>query len=98
MRYRAFTSFTRSQHHNNSCLCICPCFLTWLIYELHHDKTCFFIIQNSKPLTIFCGCTAWFVSDLVGNPEDRFFFDMAHMILTLVIMAMERMNKRKEVI
>ena len=25
----------------------------------------------SKPLAIFCGCTARFVSDLVGNP-DRF--------------------------
>ena len=25
-----------------------------------------------KALAIFCGCTARFVSDLVGNPEDRF--------------------------
>ena len=25
-----------------------------------------------KPLVIFCGCSAPFVSDLVGNPEDRF--------------------------
>ena len=25
-----------------------------------------------KPLAIFCGCTARFVSDLVGNPKDRF--------------------------
>ena len=25
-----------------------------------------------RPLAIFCGCTARFVSDLVGNPEDRF--------------------------
>ena len=25
-----------------------------------------------KSLTIFCDCTARFVSDLVGNPEDRF--------------------------
>ena len=29
-------------------------------------------LQNFKPLAIFCGCTAQFVSDLVGNPEDRF--------------------------
>ena len=29
-------------------------------------------IGNFKHLSIFCGCTAWFVSDLVGNPEDRF--------------------------
>ena len=27
---------------------------------------------NPKFLAIFCGCTAWFVSDLVGNPEDQF--------------------------
>ena len=32
-----------------------------------------------KPLAIFCGCTARFVSDLVGNPEDRFSHDAAHM-------------------
>ena len=25
-----------------------------------------------KALTIFCDCTARFISDLVGNPEDRF--------------------------
>ena len=30
------------------------------------------LIRNCKPLAIFCGCTARFVSDLVGNPEDRF--------------------------
>ena len=29
-------------------------------------------MRNVKPLTILCGCTARFVSDLVGNPEDRF--------------------------
>ena len=26
----------------------------------------------SKPLAIFCDCTVRFVSDLVGDPEDRF--------------------------
>ena len=31
-----------------------------------------------KPLTTFCGCTDQFVSDLVGNPEDRFSHDEAH--------------------
>ena len=36
-------------------------------------------IRNSKPLVIFyCGCTARFVSDLVGNPEDRFSHNEAH--------------------
>ena len=33
---------------------------------------CTFYIRNFKPLAIFCGYTAEFVSDLVGNPEERF--------------------------
>ena len=32
-----------------------------------------------KPLGIFCGCTAPFVLDLVGNPEDSFFRDKAQL-------------------
>ena len=36
--------------------------------------------RNFKPLAIFCGCTAWFVSDLVGNPEDRFSHKEAHIL------------------
>ena len=32
-----------------------------------------------KPLAILCGCTARFVSYLVGNPEDRFSHNEAHM-------------------
>ena len=35
---------------------------------------------NFKPLAIFCGCTARFVSDLVGNPEDRLSHDEAQML------------------
>ena len=31
-----------------------------------------------KPLAIFCGCTGRFVSDLVGNPEDWFSQNEAH--------------------
>ena len=31
-----------------------------------------------KPLAIFYGCAARFVSDLVGNPEDRFSHNEAH--------------------
>ena len=38
------------------------------------------IIQNFQPLAIFCGCTARFVSDLVGNPEDRFSHNEAQII------------------
>ena len=34
-----------------------------------------------KPLAIFCGCAARFVSDLVGNPEDRFSHNEAHIIV-----------------
>ena len=32
----------------------------------------FFFVLNFKLLSIFCGCTDRFVSDLVGNHEDRF--------------------------
>ena len=32
----------------------------------------FYLNPNFKSLAIFCTCIAWFVSDLVGNPEDQF--------------------------
>ena len=38
--------------------------------------------QNFKPLAIFCDCTAQFVSDLVGNPVDRFSHNEAHISLS----------------
>ena len=38
-------------------------------------------MQNFKPLAIFCGCTARFVLDLVGNPEDQFPHNEAHIII-----------------
>ena len=38
-------------------------------------------IRNFKPLAIFCCCTARFVSDLVGNPEDRFSQNEAQFML-----------------
>ena len=31
-----------------------------------------FYSQNFKLLAFFCDYTGWFMSDLVGNPEDRF--------------------------
>ena len=34
--------------------------------------------ENVKSLSIFCGCTARFVYDLVGNLENRFSHDAAH--------------------
>ena len=39
-----------------------------------------FDIRHFKPLAIFYGCTAWFVWDLVGNPEDRFSHNEAYLI------------------
>ena len=40
----------------------------------------------SKPLTILCGCTAQFVSYLVGNPECRFSHKAALMLLKKAIL------------
>ena len=37
-------------------------------------------IQMFKPLAILCGCTARFVSYLVGNPVDRFSHNEAQII------------------
>ena len=39
--------------------------------------------QNFKPLAIFCDCTAWFVSDQVRNPEDRFSHNEAHINMNI---------------
>ena len=38
------------------------------------------------PLDIFCNSTARFVSDLFGNPEDRFSHNEAHNKPTLIIL------------
>ena len=50
-------------------------FATWIVQSL------FYQIKNFKPLAIFCGSTAWFVSDLVGNPKDRSSHNQAHIEL-----------------
>ena len=45
------------------------------LFSLHvHRKNNPSISHNRdfKPLTSFRGCTAWFVSDMVRNPEERF--------------------------
>ena len=47
-----------------------------LISDLVHHK--FNMIRNFKPLAMFCGCIARFVSGLVGNPEDRFSYNGAY--------------------
>ena len=41
-------------------------------------NTSSFYIRNFKPLSSFCGSTGRFESTLVGNPEDRFSRDEAH--------------------
>ena len=38
----------------------------------------YLLFLNFKHLAIFRGCRAWFMSDLVGNPEDRFSHNEAH--------------------
>ena len=42
-------------------------------------------MRNFKPLAILCGCTARFLSDLAGNPEDRFSHNEAHFISAVSI-------------
>ena len=46
-------------------------------------RLCFHYIESTIPLfpkfvTIFFGCTAWFVSDLVGNPGEGFSHVVGH--------------------
>ena len=45
-------------------------------------RLCYRYTDSTIPLlpnpTIFCGCTARFVSDMVKNPEDRFSHNKAH--------------------
>ena len=48
---------------------------------LRQYNTSSFYIQNFKTLASFCGCTARFESQLVGNPSDRFSRDVAHILL-----------------
>ena len=47
------------------------------------DSTIPLLPKYDKPLAILCGCTARFVLDLVGNPEDRFSHNEAHLIVLL---------------
>ena len=52
--------------------------------------------KKFKLLAIFCGCTDRFVSDLVGNPEDRVSQNEARLILVkllLFLLAKHMMRK-----
>ena len=44
-----------------------------------------FYIRNIEPLAIFCGCTARFVSDLIGNPEDRLSHHAGCLVMILTV-------------
>ena len=50
-----------------------PCF--------RYTDTTIPLLPKFKALAVLCSCTARFVSDLVGNPEDRFSNNEAQMIL-----------------
>ena len=53
-------------------------------------NTSSFYIRNFKPLASFCGCAGRFESTLVGNPEDRFTRDRAHLMPFLVFVFLSR--------
>ena len=42
------------------------------------------LIRIFKPLVISCGCTARFMSDLVGNPEDWFSHNESQIIIGII--------------
>ena len=51
-----------------------------------NQRLCFRYIDSTipplpkRPLEIICCCTARFASDVVGNPEDRFSHNEAHIV------------------
>ena len=58
------------------------------------QRLCFFYTDSTipllpkskifKPVATFCGFTARFVLDLVGNPEDGFSHDEAHLVALML--------------
>ena len=44
-----------------------------------------FLTPKFQASSLFCGCTARFVSDLVGNPEDRISRDAAQIYFTILM-------------
>ena len=55
-----------------------------LCFRYIHSPLTFFI-QNFKPLAIFCSCTAWFVSDQVGNQNVGFFMTRLKCLVMLMV-------------
>ena len=63
------------------CISVNKMITTQLIFA-YIDRTIPLLLNwkfNLKSLATFCGCTAWFVSDLVGIPENRFSHNAAYM-------------------
>ena len=55
------------------------------VYGIRIVQSLYLLLRNFKPLAIFCGCTARFVSDLVGNPEDQFSHNEALMEMVKMV-------------
>ena len=56
-----------------------------LCFRFTYSTIPFFLNPKFQALAIFCDCTAWFVSDQVRNPEDRFSHNEAHCISVLAL-------------
>ena len=52
--------------------------ISGFVFATRIARSLFLLNPNFMPLDIFCNCTVQFVSDLIGNPEDRFSYDEAH--------------------
>ena len=57
-------------HCKRSMVFVEACTTLCYLFELRHEKTC--ICVKTKAQISCCGCTAWFVSDLVENPKTDF--------------------------
>ena len=49
------------------------------LFSLYRYIQSLYFLNLKFQASIFCSCTAHFVSDLVGNPEDKFSQDAAHL-------------------
>ena len=63
----------------------CNCTADQRLCFHYRDSTILPLLINHsfKVLAFFCGCTGWFVSDLVQNPENWFPHDTAHFNLVM---------------
>ena len=55
-------------------------------------ESLFFLNPKFKPLAIFFGCTTWFVSNLVGNPEDRFSHGVSHVYMYKIHVSLQALS------